>query len=144
MICDKCGREHPDNLMQPVRCLYSRPKKDLSVVSTDFIRQIQETKIGVVNSLSLIDSQRKLWEELHTYKWISSQDAQMWLNHFNSRVPCGECKMHWFNLITDFPPDFSSQEAFFEWGIAAHNKVNKRLEKPEISLEEAKRIWLKA
>lgn len=146
MKCEKCGREHPDNLTQPVRCLYSSPKKDLSIVSSsDFFKKLQETNPNVVNNnLSLIDSQRKLWEELHTYKWVSEQETEQWFHFFCSRVPCGECKMHWLNLVSNFPPQFNSAEAFFEWSVLAHNKVNERLEKPQISLDEARRLWLKA
>jgi hypothetical protein len=39
------------------------------------------------------------------------------------------------------PPDYSSHEAWFAWGVKAHNEVNQRLGKPIVSLEEAKHIW---
>jgi hypothetical protein len=39
------------------------------------------------------------------------------------------------------PPDFTSPEAFFAWGVALHNAVNRKLGKPELTIEEARRIW---
>jgi hypothetical protein len=39
------------------------------------------------------------------------------------------------------PPDFSSPEAFFDWGVALHNAVNAKLGKPEITIDEACKIW---
>jgi hypothetical protein len=42
------------------------------------------------------------------------------------------------------PPDFSSPEAFFAWGVALHNAVNAKLGKPEITIEEAYLIWRKS
>jgi hypothetical protein len=42
------------------------------------------------------------------------------------------------------PPDFSSPEAFFAWGVRLHNAVNAKLGKPEITIEEALSIWRKS
>jgi hypothetical protein len=41
------------------------------------------------------------------------------------------------------PPDFTSPEAFFAWGVNLHNAVNAKLGKPEITIEEALSIWRK-
>jgi len=136
MICEKCGKQFPDTLLGPIRCLCSGNK----IVDFKFEKTQQDTDTPI---FSLIELQRKLWEELHTYKWISEEETKIWFNFFCLRVPCGECRVHWSNLISEFPPDFSSQNSFFEWGVEAHNKVNKRLGKPQISLDDAKRLWIK-
>jgi hypothetical protein len=42
------------------------------------------------------------------------------------------------------PPDYTSPEAFFAWGVRLHNAVNAKLGKPEITIEEAYSIWRKS
>ncbi len=77
----------------------------------------------------------KLWAELHT-----KLDAdRAWLDDFTARIPCGECKAHWQKLLAETPPGFG--EGFFAWGVNAHNAVNRRLGKPEITLEAARERW---
>ena len=42
------------------------------------------------------------------------------------------------------PPDFTSPEAFFAWGVALQNAVNAKLGKQQITIEEAYSIWRKS
>jgi hypothetical protein len=51
------------------------------------------------------------------------------------------CKRFYAEWKAANPPDFSSPEAFFAWGVALHNAVNSKLGKPEITIEEAYKIW---
>jgi hypothetical protein len=39
------------------------------------------------------------------------------------------------------PPDFSSPTAYWLWGYNLHNWVNRKLGKPELTIEEALAIW---
>ena len=54
------------------------------------------------------------------------------------------CKRFYAEWKAANPPDFSSPEAFFAWGVALHNAVNAKLGKPEITIEEAYSIWRKS
>jgi hypothetical protein len=88
------------------------------------------------------------WEELHKWAIVVDlfaprglRDPQEWLNIFSRSLPCGECTMHWTKLLKELPPDFSSNDALFEWSVRAHNVVNRRLGKPEISVAEARARW---
>lgn len=80
---------------------------------------------------------RALWAELHTCVRPSSE----WMASFTARVPCGECRGHWQELLTTMPPDYSSPAAFWRWSVDAHNAVNRRIGKPEITRESAYEIW---
>jgi hypothetical protein len=51
------------------------------------------------------------------------------------------CKRFYAEWKADNPPDFSSPEAFFAWGVRLHNAVNAKLGKPEITIDEAYKIW---
>lgn len=44
--------------------------------------------------------------------------------------PCSECREHFKQLVSSFPPRVSSQEEFSMWMCEAHNIVNRRLGKP--------------
>jgi len=53
------------------------------------------------------------------------------------------CKRFYAEWKAANPPDFTSPEAFFAWGVNLHNAVNAKLGKPEITIEEAYLIWSK-
>jgi hypothetical protein len=54
------------------------------------------------------------------------------------------CKRFYAEWKAANPPDFTSPEAFFAWGVRLHNAVNAKLGKPEITIEEAYKIWRKS
>lgn len=84
----------------------------------------------------------QLWRELHHWALTTDRrDAPRWLVRFATRIGCGECRREWETLVTEHPPDCSSNEALFAWSVAAHNAVNRRLGKPEMSLEAAEVYW---
>jgi hypothetical protein len=51
------------------------------------------------------------------------------------------CKRFYAEWKAANPPDFTSPEAFFAWGVALHNAVNAKLGKPQITIDEAYKIW---
>lgn len=86
---------------------------------------------------------REHWTKLHSYRFTTADLAREFYRQWQDTIPnidCG-CMAHWKELVRDFPPDFSSAEAFFTWGVEAHNKVNKRLKKTILTIEEAKALW---
>jgi hypothetical protein len=80
------------------------------------------------------------WTKLHSYRGCDPQ----WLDIWQYLIPqrC-DCKDGYQRILADMPPDYSSPEAFFAWGVALHNAVNKKLLKPEITIDEALSIWRK-
>lgn len=56
---------------------------------------------------------------------------------------CG-CRRFYAEYKMANPPDFTSPEAFFRWGINLHNAVNRKLGKPELTIDEAISIWRKS
>lgn len=83
-----------------------------------------------------LQQQRELWRELHSYRpdhW-DAEVAERWFKAWLAKVPtygCA-CNEHFRSLIAEpgKEPDFSSQAAFFRWGVDRHNDVNERLGKP--------------
>ena len=51
------------------------------------------------------------------------------------------CKRFYDEWKAANPPDFSSPEAFFAWGVNLHNAVNAKLEREQVTIDEACRIW---
>ena len=94
----------------------------------------------IPNSWSLLGP--KMWAELHD--WALKADLSTvdpWLNRFAERIPCGDCRHHWLQLLQTSPPDVRSANALFEWTVLVHNEVNRRLQKPHYSLDDAKQLW---
>jgi hypothetical protein len=58
-------------------------------------------------------------------------------------LPCGTCGRHFAEVLKESPlPETGDIEVLFKWSVDVHNMVNKKLEKPVVSYEEAKEFWL--
>ena len=81
------------------------------------------------------------WIALHNG---SIRDA-IGLANWEFTIPQYECNCRRFyaDWKESNPPDFSSPEAFFAWGVKLHNAVNAKLGKQQITIEEALSIWRK-
>ncbi len=97
----------------------------------------------------------KPWDSLHRYAYEHRNDwdattAERWYlirwmrtvpKYKPDGAPCG-CQTHWAELTKQFPPDFSTPQAFFEWGWARHDDVSRlHSKRPRITLEEAYAIY---
>lgn len=94
---------------------------------------------------------RSHWLPLHRYAVDHAGDwdataAMVAYREWCAAIPgfgCRACRANWDQYTATNPPDFSSAEAFFAWGVAAHNHVSVhhvRPAKPAMTLEEAR--WL--
>ncbi len=92
------------------------------------------------------DPRALLWDELHRRPLETPElgKEHQWLIAFAARVPCGECRKHWKELLTQNPPDFNAwsaspegKTAYARWTWVIHNAVNARINKPQFSWEEA-------
>ena len=81
---------------------------------------------------------RFAWSKLHGYTGCDPQ----WLDIWQYLIPARcDCKDGYQQILGEMPPDFSTPEAFFQWGVALHNAVNRKLGKPELTYDEALSIW---
>lgn len=87
-----------------------------------------------------IEAGRRAWSLLHRYRGCDPQWVELW-EHF---IPSGgcSCKAGYREILKDHPFDYSSPEAFFASGVALHNAVNRKLGKPELTLEDARKLWI--
>jgi len=80
------------------------------------------------------------WPELH--KRALSHEGKndlLWLMMFGARIAgsCA-CRESWKKELMMLPPDFKN---YFFWSVAIHNMVNVRLGKPQVNVDEARKIW---
>lgn len=80
------------------------------------------------------------WNFLHRHV-RDRESYNFWLSRAEG-VVARQCFRNWEAIARACPPDFSSPEAIFAWGVDRHNDINRRLGKPAISLDEAKKIHL--
>lgn len=140
MITCNCGRKIPDGAI----CFCSNSGNSVVVYidnNTSFpnIPEIQPE--NVFSSSSTLEYTRALWRALHTYEYINEEKTKEWFEEWLKRLPCGECKEDSRLILEKNPLNFSSKEKFFESGVKFHNMVNCKLNKKEISIEEALNIW---
>jgi len=88
----------------------------------------------------------ELWKELHTRAITNTgaSDAE-YLASFRRRIPryttgCA-CQEFWINWIRACPPSYGPNNEYFNWTVKAHNAVNMKLGKPQISLEDAFKLY---
>jgi hypothetical protein len=82
---------------------------------------------------------RAAWKEKHTYLGCDP----VWHSLWELTIPKTDClcNEHYVKLKKQNPPDFSSPENYFRWGVWLHNEINERLGKQQVTLEEAIQIW---
>lgn len=82
-----------------------------------------------------------LWAELHRRALMHREGADWaWYNAWTDRIPkvgCS-CRDNWKIWVSKNPPDWSN---YWAWSVRAHNAVNQKLGKPEMSEELARRLW---
>lgn len=84
------------------------------------------------------------WDEIHK-KALSAdtvnkiQEFNAWIRSAADRQPCGSCKSHMKQHLTEYPPESAKNP--FHWSIDFHNAVNKRTGKAAITYEEAAKLY---
>ena len=89
----------------------------------------------------------RIWKWLHEMAlgWNGEKDdLQSIISMITNAVPCGECKKHWVEMLVAHPPKATNAEEFFAESVAWHNQVNARLGKPELTVEDARKIYAHA
>lgn len=91
-----------------------------------------------------------LWKELHTRAITHFDDTNdsAYLSTFASRIPkyhnC-TCQEFWNGWIKNNPPVYGTNQdgtsKYFEWTVKTHNAVNQKLNKINISLEDALKLY---
>lgn len=102
-----------------------------------------------VQQLAIRSSPPNAWKPAHEYApknqhiWNIENAKQWYSNIWKPTIPrCGKCREHWSELEKQYPPDFSTPRAFFEWFWARHNDVSRlHSKKPTITLEKAYSIY---
>lgn len=81
------------------------------------------------------------WKLLHEFRlevWKPAL-AKAFYQRWREGIPklnCN-CRKDWKDIEKKYPPDFTSQDAFFSWGVARHNDINRKLGKPQLQLLDA-------
>ena len=133
IVCD-CGIKYTEPQVWPIKCFCGL---NINIDESKELRKNIDIRPPTVVKFN--DNQswgNAAWEILHT-KIHTNKEFKRWL----SFLPCGSCRNDFDKLLKDNPPDFSSQTNFFEWTVLIHNKVNEKLNKPIVTLEQARERW---
>jgi hypothetical protein len=99
-------------------------------------------KIATYPKTQVIPSEtRALWRMLHE-RGIEKEgsDDSEWIRYFSGLIPCGDCRKHWREILSETPPDFNK---YFAWTVSAHNSVNNTLGKPFFPIDQAYLLYQK-
>lgn len=92
---------------------------------------------------------RGTWALIHTIAAKYPPDATRehqgnlikFIDLLTKLFPCEECRGHFKELVSKFPPRVSSREEFGRWACEAHNIVNRRLGKKEFDCKRLEERW---
>lgn len=90
-----------------------------------------------------------LWKELHLRALNhKGGDDSAYLLAFAKRIPrfttgCA-CREHWRTIYSQNRPGFvvtANKNEYFEWTVKMHNEINKKINKPQYTVEQAKSFY---
>lgn len=105
-----------------------------------------------MNHMQLEDFPREewgpiFWYEMHRMTSVYHQEYSMHyyniISQFPLLVPCPTCSHHFSEMLKKYPIKTNSGDALFSWGVNVHNIVNKRLNKKQMSVDEAHELYSK-
>lgn len=90
------------------------------------------------------------WAVLHALACVCEESRTNKCYRFYAKVlyrilhafPCSTCRKHAVEYLDQNPAPLTKKDGSpFEWSVNFHNTVNKRLNKPLMILEDAKKLW---
>jgi len=64
------------------------------------------------------------------------------INSYTEVLPCPMCRVHFAEVISLHPiPSEGDPMIYFKWSVDVHNIVNKKLDKPFVTVQEALAKW---
>ena len=128
--------------MNPIAIIQHAPNPPLDFVrGTPVIEgYIERAKRILMQSILHFPDGPKLWEELHRHALAhDASDDSVWLADFEKRIlgSCS-CRREWKKDLVELPPRFND---YFAWTVDQHNRINARLGKPLMTVEEAQKRW---
>lgn len=82
---------------------------------------------------------QKHWAELHRKLDPDPEWFAAWLICIPGRA-CNRCAKNFEEILQANPIRYDD---YFRWSVEVHNAVNRKLSKPELTVEEAAGIWLR-
>lgn len=83
----------------------------------------------------------KLWEKFHRDALTAKNRAEAWaqIEALLASIPCGECKASFRQIVSENLHHGHGE--FFEHTVLLHNLVNRKLGKPEFTVEQARALY---
>ena len=70
--------------------------------------------------------------------FVETEEWKTMFGRFNYIILCGECRGHYFDFIDAYDKTYlESKEKAFKFTVDLHNSINKKLDKPELSINDA-------
>jgi len=88
-----------------------------------------------------------LWYFIHTlsynYDEKLKEQYKNFFNYLKIIIPCPVCREHYNHYIIQNPIKLNNKNEFILWCYTFHNKVNKRLDKSIISIDDCNKLYKK-
>lgn len=83
------------------------------------------------------------WSQIHRrpFEVECYNNEIVWLKRLIRSLPCGKCAYGAWCYLKDNTPDLKSQMGYFAWGVEFHNSINRKTGKPEMTAEDALKLY---
>ena len=103
-----------------------------------------------VYGVSMDNWAHKLWSVMHAVSFTfplnpTNEDVEAYRSFYESlarTIPCRICGAHFGQIIQEHPVDTRSMTQLSKWVVDAHNIVNKKLHKQEMSYQSVVELYL--
>ena len=93
---------------------------------------------GLIHTVTVID-----FETVEVQERITKQTIET-LKSVATFIPCKSCADHYLEYVNRFveqDPNINKRMRLFEYMVEFHNQVNRKLNKPEWTMEQAREEW---
>ncbi len=69
------------------------------------------------------------------------ENYSVFFNDLGNILPCELCRENFKEKLKKLPPPLTNSEEMFKWSVDIHNQVNRENNKPELTIEQAKKAF---
>lgn len=91
------------------------------------------------------------WHFLHTITFVypnnpTTEERTTMTNFFSKTLPlilpCKVCATHYSSILSNFPIQAENRETLSKWLVEIHNQVNSSTQKPSMTYEQVRKLYV--
>lgn len=123
--------------------------EDLGALTRDFLKAQHELRAAQLEARRRgTEKWRRevapvVWKTWHARaRGFAGASDMEFITKMRDDIPCGDCKKGFIAILKELPPKWDDEGwSYFDWTVEVHNRVNEKLGKAKVTIEEAERMY---